>query len=66
MRAALMSGATHGASAMADLCRVAMLLVRCKDGISHNPAESISEADLAVAGEILTAFLDRALRAGSD
>ena len=63
---ALMSGATHDASAMAYLCPVAMLFVRCKDGISHNPAESVSEADLAAAGEILAAFLDRPLRAGSD
>ena len=26
-----------------------MLFVRCKDGISHNPAESVEEADVAVA-----------------
>src|SRR5690606_9498728 len=37
----LASGAGHDAVAMAALCPVAMLFVRCKGGISHNPAESI-------------------------
>ena len=46
----LPSGAGHDAIALAALCPVAMLFVRCKGGISHNPAESISaeDADLAV------------------
>lgn len=46
---ALPSGATHDASAMADLCPIAMLFVRCRAGISHNPAEFASPADMAVA-----------------
>jgi allantoate deiminase len=46
----LPSGAGHDAIALAALCPVAMLFVRCKDGISHNPAEAIrtEDADLAV------------------
>lgn len=46
----LTSGAGHDAMAMADLCPSAMLFVRCKGGISHNPAESITveDADIAV------------------
>lgn len=42
---ALMSGATHDASAMADLCPVGMLFVRCREGISHHPDESVTVAD---------------------
>ena len=37
---ALPSGAGHDAAVLAELMPVAMLLVRCRDGISHNPAES--------------------------
>jgi allantoate deiminase len=32
--------------------------VRCKGGISHNPAESVTEADVAVAIEVLGKFLE--------
>jgi allantoate deiminase len=49
----LASGAGHDAVAMATLCPVAMLFVRCKGGISHNPAESIAEADAEVAVRVL-------------
>jgi len=34
-----------------------MLFVRCLDGISHNPAESVREQDVAAALEVVTAFL---------
>lgn len=50
----LPSGATHDASAMADLCDIAMLFVRCRDGVSHRPEEYASAADMAVAIEVLT------------
>ncbi|MFL5146949.1 MAG: allantoate amidohydrolase [Microvirga sp.] len=49
----LASGAGHDAVAMARLCPVAMLFVRCKGGISHNPAESIAEADADIAVRVL-------------
>jgi allantoate deiminase len=49
----LASGAGHDAVAMATLCPVAMLFVRCKGGVSHNPAESIAEADADVAVRVL-------------
>ena len=45
----LASGAGHDAAALAVICPVTMLFVRCKGGISHNPAESATEADVAVA-----------------
>ena len=53
----LPSGATHDASAMADLCPIAMLFVRCRDGVSHTPAEHVSPADLGLALAALCVFL---------
>jgi hydantoinase/carbamoylase family amidase len=46
----LPSGAGHDAMIVAALCPVGMLFVRCRGGISHNPAESISieDADMCV------------------
>ena len=46
----LASGAGHDAMMMAKLCPSGMIFLRCKDGISHNPAESITveDADLGV------------------
>lgn len=45
----LPSGAGHDAIAVAERWPVGMLFVRCEKGISHHPAESITEADVAVA-----------------
>jgi allantoate deiminase len=36
-----------------------MLFVRCKNGISHNPAESVKPADVRVAVEVLADFILR-------
>jgi allantoate deiminase len=47
------SGATHDASAMADLCPVSMLFVRCRGGISHRPDEYACAQDIAVAVRVL-------------
>ena len=47
---------------MGQLCPAGMLFVRCKGGISHNPAESITEADCGVALAALTQFV-RAFKA---
>jgi allantoate deiminase len=46
----LPSGAGHDAMVMARHCPSGMIFLRCKDGISHNPAESITmeDADLGV------------------
>jgi allantoate deiminase len=49
----LSSGAGHDAVAMANLCPSAMLFVRCKGGISHNPAESITIEDADAAARVL-------------
>lgn len=53
----LPSGAGHDAMAMAALCPVAMLFVRCAGGISHHPAESISLKDADAAMRVLLQFL---------
>ena len=53
----LASGAGHDAAAMAAICPVAMLFVRCKGGVSHNPAESASEADVRAAIAVMNDFL---------
>jgi allantoate deiminase len=58
----LPSGAGHDAMAMAALCPVAMLFVRCAGGISHHPAETISLKDADAAMRVLMHFL-RAFRA---
>jgi allantoate deiminase len=54
----LPSGAGHDAAQMAGLAPVAMLFVRCKEGISHNPAESVAQEDVGVAVEIMDRFLE--------
>lgn len=53
----LASGAGHDAAALAAVCPVTMLFVRCKGGISHNPAESATVEDVAVAIAVLNDFL---------
>jgi allantoate deiminase len=53
----LPSGAGHDAAMMASIAPATMLFVRCRGGISHNPAESVEEADVAVAIDALERFL---------
>jgi allantoate deiminase len=53
----LASGAGHDAVTAAKLGDAAMLFVRCKDGISHHPAESVREPDVAVALDVVVRFL---------
>jgi allantoate deiminase len=49
----LSSGAGHDAMMMAKLCPSGMIFLRCKDGISHNPAESITAEDADVGVRVL-------------
>lgn len=53
----LPSGAGHDAMAMAALCPVAMLFVRCAGGVSHHPAEAITLEDADAAMRVLLDFL---------
>jgi allantoate deiminase len=54
----LPSGAGHDTMVMGQRWPAGMLFVRCKGGISHNPAESISEEDCAIALAALTRFVE--------
>ncbi|MFD2371681.1 M20 family metallo-hydrolase [Brevibacillus sp. GCM10020057] len=49
----LMSGPFHDALALSYVCDYAMIFVRCKDGISHNPQEFASMDDIALGTEVL-------------
>ncbi|MDE1146931.1 MAG: allantoate amidohydrolase [Azospirillaceae bacterium] len=55
----LPSGAGHDAMALAPLCPIAMLFVRCKGGISHHPDEAITAEDADLAVSVLLEFLRR-------
>jgi len=54
----LPSGAGHDGQAMSALTDVAMLFVRCKGGVSHNPAEAISGEDAGIAARALLHFIE--------
>ncbi len=53
----LPSGAGHDGMAIKAIADIAMLFVRCKGGVSHNPAESISEEDAAIGAAVLFDFI---------
>jgi allantoate deiminase len=53
----LPSGAGHDAAAMAAITPVAMLFVRCKGGISHDPDESVKRDDIAMAISVMSDFI---------
>ena len=59
----LSSGAGHDAAALAAICPVTMLFVRCKNGISHNPAESVKATDVRAAIEVLADFIQTLAKA---
>jgi allantoate deiminase len=54
----LASGAGHDGTAMAKLCPIGMLFVRCRSGISHNPAEYASPDDMGLAVAALIHFIE--------
>jgi allantoate deiminase len=53
----LPSGAGHDAAALAAICSVAMLFVRCRGGVSHHPDESVKRTDVATAIGVLADFI---------
>ncbi|MDP3073939.1 MAG: allantoate amidohydrolase [Opitutaceae bacterium] len=55
----LVSGAGHDGVVMAALTPVAMLFVRCREGLSHHPDEHASPGDLGVALRVMVDFLQR-------
>ena len=54
----LPSGAGHDAAVLSELTAIGMLFVRCRGGISHNPAESITTDDAAVGARTLLRFIE--------
>ena len=55
----LVSGAGHDAMIMAALCPTAMLFLRCRGGVSHNPAEHVEPADAEAALAVMSGFIQR-------
>lgn len=55
----LVSGAGHDAMNLAALCPTAMLFIRCKGGVSHNPAEHVEPGDAEIALQVMLGFIDR-------
>ncbi len=53
----LPSGAGHDGMAIVDIAPIGMLFVRCKGGVSHNPAESVTRDDVAVGLRVLARFI---------
>jgi allantoate deiminase len=53
----LPSGAGHDGVVISKLCPIAMIFIRCRDGLSHHPDEFASSEDIAVGIEILAHFL---------
>ena len=65
---AMPSGAGHDAVTMADVVPVGMMFLRCKGGISHNPAECVDVDDVAAAigamENVLEKLTEQAVRSG--
>ena len=55
----LPSGAGHDAAAMAEITDVAMIFVRCEDGISHHPDENITGEDAIAGAELLLRTVEK-------
>lgn len=56
-RLTLASGAGHDGVAISAICRIAMLFIRCRNGLSHHPDEFASTEDIGTGIAILTHFL---------
>ena len=54
----LPSGAGHDGMAMIDISDVAMIFVRCRGGISHNPAEHVETADADAGARVLLRLVE--------
>lgn len=54
----LVSGAGHDAMIMAAIAPTAMLFIRCREGVSHNPAEHVEEADAQAALAVMLGFIE--------
>ncbi|MBN8825593.1 MULTISPECIES: allantoate amidohydrolase [unclassified Spirosoma] len=55
----LVSGAGHDGVPISQVAPIAMLFVRCFEGISHNPLEQVELTDLAAALEVADQFMKK-------
>lgn len=53
----LHSGAGHDAMNLAHVAPSGLILIPCKDGVSHNPEEAVAEVDIMTGIEVLTEVL---------
>ena len=49
----LASGAGHDSMAIADICEIGMIFVRCRGGISHHPEEHVELSDVEAGAQVL-------------
>ncbi len=49
----LSSGAGHDGMAIADICEIGMIFVRCRGGISHHPDEHVELSDVEAGAQVL-------------
>lgn len=54
----LVSGAGHDAMVMEAICPTAMLFIRCRGGVSHNPAEHVEVPDVEAAFTAMMRFIE--------
>lgn len=54
----MMSGAGHDAMSIADITKIGMVFVRCRGGVSHNPAEFVHPRDVASASAAFATFME--------
>ena len=55
---ALPSGAGHDGMAMVAIADIGMIFVRCRGGISHNPAEYVSDDDARAGARVLIRVIE--------
>jgi allantoate deiminase len=60
----LVSGAGHDGVPISQVSPIAMLFVRCFEGISHNPLENVDVNDIAAALQIADRFLEHIMEHG--
>jgi len=58
----LPSGAGHDAAIMSQIAPMAMLLIRCKGGVSHHPDESAKLEDVRVALAVMNNFISQMMQ----
>ena len=59
IRRCLVSGAGYEGVARAKIAPISMVFIRCREGLSHTPAEHASPEDVAAGIEILARFFPR-------